>query len=180
MHFQNAVSSAVSLSRESVMRLLRSALKVSCLCFVLYYSNGWICGSRTNFTDVHCCSKAGQSMPTQNRRDFVRNKARLLFDDAKRLTDASERREALILGLTHLESLQVQVRASERERASTSAFSQHVARLIRTHTRFPLLSLQSDHLNKCLESEPREKFTGLRERQRVRAVDATSATLRRK
>ena len=47
-------------------------------------------------------------MPTQNRRDFVRLKARHNFDRAKTMTDALAIREEMILAETHLETLEIQ------------------------------------------------------------------------
>lgn len=49
-------------------------------------------------------------MPTQNRRDFVRLKARHDFDRAKAIPthDTPAIREEMILAETHLETLEIQ------------------------------------------------------------------------
>jgi hypothetical protein len=50
-------------------------------------------------------------MPTQNRRDWVRNRARLDFRANKDETDPEKIKEMIILGETHLESIQKQAEA---------------------------------------------------------------------
>mmetsp|Transcript_11262 Transcript_11262/g.18870 ORF Transcript_11262/g.18870 Transcript_11262/m.18870 type:complete len:100 (-) Transcript_11262:41-340(-) len=68
--------------------------------------------------------KTGESMPNQNRRDFVRFKARQEFDRVKNISDKTQQQQEMLLGEVHLETLQI----------------------------------QSKHLSKLVEFEPREPF----------------------
>lgn len=63
-------------------------------------------------------------MPNQNRRDFVRFKARQEFDRVKNISDKTQQQQEMLLGEVHLETLQI----------------------------------QSKHLSKLVEFEPREPF----------------------
>jgi len=52
--------------------------------------------------------KEALKLPTQNRRDWVRNKARYEFKTNKNVNDPEQIQFLITLGETHLESLQVQ------------------------------------------------------------------------
>lgn len=64
--------------------------------------------------------RAGNALTDVNRREFVRQRVRVAFDEQKQLREPADVEEALILSETHLDSLRAQTTIAHTQKKTTT------------------------------------------------------------